>query len=94
LQVDIFAFIGVAGTAALRDVEPAVVVVDAFVLLVSLGIGALVAQQVVSLADTLPDRAEVSKDKVAAEKEWVAGEGKGGFGAFDDSSYRYKRLGQ
>src|SRR5262249_34337726 len=63
---------------------PAVITVVCLVLLVSVGIGALVIQQVVALAQTLPDRADAIKAKVAAVKEWVVGNGESRFGQLVD----------
>lgn len=48
------------------------------------GVGVLVAQQVGRLAQTLPDRAEAIKAKVAEAKAWVTGDEASRFGNFVD----------
>jgi predicted PurR-regulated permease PerM len=63
---------------------PAVVVTVGLVVCGALGIGAVVAQQVVQLADTLPDRRETIKEKVLTAKRWVVGEGESRFGRLID----------
>jgi predicted PurR-regulated permease PerM len=62
----------------------AVVTVVSVVLLVSVGIGAVVTQQVVSLAETLPDRKDAIKEKVARTRAWVVGDGNSRFGQLVD----------
>lgn len=58
----------------------AVIVMVGTVVLVALGIGFGVAHQVVALAETLPDRKDAIKAKVAAAKTWVVGDGSSRFG--------------
>lgn len=62
----------------------AVVLTVAVVLVAVVGVGAVVTQQVVQLADTLPDRAEAIKAKVAAARAWVVGDGNSRFGQLID----------
>ena len=50
----------------------------------SLGIGPLVVQQIVQLADTLPDRREAITEKVAAAKGWLIGSGNNRFSLLVD----------
>jgi predicted PurR-regulated permease PerM len=63
---------------------PAVVVVVGLVLLLSAGIGVAVAHQIVTLADTLPDRKDAIKAKVVSAKEWLIGDGNSRFGQLAD----------
>ncbi|WP_439631630.1 AI-2E family transporter [Gemmata sp.] len=60
----------------------AVILTVGFVVVGTVGVGALVARQVVHLAQTLPDRAEAIKEKVARAKAWVGGDGTNRFGDF------------
>lgn len=62
----------------------AVIFVVAVVLLGSIGIGAIVVQQVSLLADSLPDRAEAIKGKVVAAKTWLVGDGNSRFAQLVD----------
>ena len=43
----------------------------------SFGVGAVIVQQIAQLADTLPDRREAIKEKVATAKSWIVGDGSG-----------------
>lgn len=52
---------------------PSVVLVVFLVFLASAGIGSAVAHQVVVIAETLPDREEAIKEKIAMAKEWLMG---------------------
>jgi predicted PurR-regulated permease PerM len=65
---------------------PAVVVLVGGVLLVAAGIGIGVSHQIITLADaeTLPDRKEAIKAKVAEAKQWLVGNGDSRFGQFVD----------
>jgi predicted PurR-regulated permease PerM len=63
---------------------PAVIATVGLVLLICVGVGAMVAQQVVQLADTLPDRRESIKQKVLTAKQWIAGDGDSRFGQLID----------
>jgi len=63
---------------------PAVLLTVGMVVLGSMGIGALVAQQVTRLAQTLPDRADSIKEKVVNAKAWLSGDGESRFGQFVD----------
>jgi predicted PurR-regulated permease PerM len=58
---------------------PAVIVTVALLVLTSLGVGAVVAQQVVQLADALPARSDTIKGKVRAAKQWLVGDGESRF---------------
>lgn len=58
----------------------AVVLTLGLLLLAGVGVGALVTQQVVKLADTLPDQKEAIKAKILNAKQWVFGEGSNRFG--------------
>lgn len=62
----------------------AVIATVGFVIITSVGVGALVVQQVVQLAETLPDRRETIKEKVAAAKEWLVGNNTNRFGPLID----------
>lgn len=53
----------------------AVIVTVSVVLLGSVGIGAVLVQQVAQLANTLPDRRETIKHKIATAKQWIVGDG-------------------
>ena len=56
--------------------------------LAAIGIGIGVTHQVVALADTLPDRKDAIKAKVAAAKTWIVGDGSSRFGQLiDDVSH-------
>jgi predicted PurR-regulated permease PerM len=57
-----------------------VLLVVGLVILGSVGVGGVVTHQVVLIADTLPDREEAIKEKVAAAKEWLVGGGNSRFG--------------
>ncbi len=61
-----------------------VILTVGIVLLTTIGIGAVVTQQVVTLADTLPDRKEAIKAKVASAKAWLVGDGNSRFGQLID----------
>jgi predicted PurR-regulated permease PerM len=63
---------------------PSVVVVVALVVLTAVGIGAVVTQQMASLADTLPDRRDAIKAKLTEAKQRVVGDGDGRFGGLID----------
>jgi predicted PurR-regulated permease PerM len=56
-----------------------VVTTVGLVVLVVVGIGAVIAQQVVHLANTLPDRRDAIRAKVIAAREWVVGTGNSRF---------------
>ena len=62
----------------------AVVATVTLVVCGSIGIGTVIAQQVVQLAQTLPDRREAIKEKVTAAKQWVVGNGSSRFGQLID----------
>jgi predicted PurR-regulated permease PerM len=62
----------------------AVIVMVGAVVLVAVGIGVGVTHQVVALADTLPDRKDAIKAKVAAARTWVVGDGSSRFGQLID----------
>lgn len=62
----------------------AVIVTVALVMCGSIGIGAVLAHQIVQLADTLPDRRDAIKEKVTAAKRWVVGTGDSRFGQLID----------
>src|SRR5262245_3363597 len=53
----------------------AVIVMVGTVVLIAIGVGIGVSHQVVALADTLPDRRDAIKSKVAAAKTWLVGDG-------------------
>jgi predicted PurR-regulated permease PerM/methanogenic corrinoid protein MtbC1 len=61
-----------------------VMLVVVLVLVGSIGVGGAVAHQVVLIADTLPDREEAIKEKVAAARAWLVGQGNSRFGQFID----------
>lgn len=63
---------------------PAVVLTVGLVVVASLGAGTLIAQQVSGLMETLPDRADAIKAKVATAKLWIAGNGTGRFNQLVD----------
>lgn len=63
---------------------PAVVVMVGAVVLVAVGIGIGVTHQIVMLADTLPDRKDAIKAKVATAKTWIVGDGNSRFGQLID----------
>jgi predicted PurR-regulated permease PerM len=63
---------------------PAVIATVGLLLLGAVGIGAVIAQQVIQLAETLPDRQEAIKAKVIAAKQWVGGNGESRFGRLVD----------
>ena len=63
---------------------PAVVVMVAVVLLVATGIGFVVTHQVMRLPETLTDRADVIKAKVATARTWIVGSGNSRFGQLVD----------
>jgi predicted PurR-regulated permease PerM len=66
----------------------AVIVMVGTVVLAAIGIGIGVTHQVVALADTLPDRKDAIKAKVAAAKTWLVGNGSSRFGQLiDDVSH-------
>jgi len=65
-----------------------VITVVGAVIFVCGGIGALITQQVVSLLNDLPDRAEVIKQKVLAAKTWFGGDGGSRFGELVDDISR------
>ena len=54
---------------------PAVIATVSLVLLASVGIGALVVQQVSQVANDLPDRQAAIMEKLLAAKRWVVGDG-------------------
>ncbi len=60
---------------------PAVLLTVGMVVCITIGVGALVTQQVSKLADTLPDRKEAIKAKLVKAKEWINGDGNSRFGA-------------
>lgn len=62
----------------------AVVMTVGLLLLVSLGIGTVVVQQVGQLVDTLPDHRETIAAKVRTAKRWIVGEGPNRFGQMID----------
>jgi predicted PurR-regulated permease PerM/methylmalonyl-CoA mutase cobalamin-binding subunit len=64
--------------------SPAVILTVGIVLLASIGIGAIITHQVVMLADTLPDRKDAIKEKVANAKMWLVGNGNSRFGQLVD----------
>jgi predicted PurR-regulated permease PerM len=57
----------------------AVIVMVGAVVLAAAGIGFAVTHQVVSLAQTLPDRKDAIKAKVAEARDWIVGDGNGRF---------------
>jgi predicted PurR-regulated permease PerM len=57
----------------------AVIVMVSAVLLIATGIGIVITHQVVTLADTLPDRKDAIKSKVAAARNWIVGDGNSRF---------------
>ena len=57
----------------------AVIVTVTLLVLVTFGVGALIAQQVGQLAQTIPDRREAILAKVTAAKAWVVGDGENRF---------------
>jgi predicted PurR-regulated permease PerM len=59
---------------------PAVIATVGLLLLISLGIGAVVVQQVGQLAQTLPDRRDAIKQKLLAVKQLIEGDGQSRFG--------------
>ena len=61
-----------------------VIVTVGLVLFGSLGIGALIAQQVVQLAQALPDRRDAIVQKVTAARQWIVGDGENRFGQLLD----------
>lgn len=64
---------------------PSVIVVVAVVVLVALGVGFVVTQQMAGLAETLPDRREAIKAKLTTAKQWLVGDGNDRFaGLIDD----------
>ncbi|HSQ55011.1 MAG TPA: AI-2E family transporter [Gemmata sp.] len=58
---------------------PAVLVTVGAVLLIVAAVSTLITQQVLSLAETLPDQKEAIKAKVLAAKHWLVGGGTGRF---------------
>jgi predicted PurR-regulated permease PerM len=62
----------------------AVVLTVALLVCGSIGTAAVIAHQVVQLADTLPERREAIKEKVATAKGWVVGDGNSKFGQLID----------
>jgi predicted PurR-regulated permease PerM/methylmalonyl-CoA mutase cobalamin-binding subunit len=62
----------------------AVLVMVGAVVLAVVGIGIGVTHQIVALADTLPDRKDAIKAKVAAARTWVVGDGSSRFGQLID----------
>jgi predicted PurR-regulated permease PerM len=54
------------------------------VLLGTIGVGALIGEQVVHLADTLPDRRDAIRAKVIVAKQWLVGNGNSRFGQLID----------
>jgi predicted PurR-regulated permease PerM len=63
---------------------PAVILTVALVVCGSIGLATVIAHQVVQLADTLPERREAIKAKVAAAKGWIVGDGNSKFGQLID----------
>lgn len=63
---------------------PAVVLTVSLVICGSIAVGAVIAQQVVQLAETLPDHREAIKTKVTTVKGWVTGDGSSRFGQMID----------
>jgi predicted PurR-regulated permease PerM len=63
---------------------PAVVVTVGVLMLATLGVGFVVAQQVAQLAQTLPDRRETIKQKLLTAKGWLVGDGESRFGQLID----------
>jgi predicted PurR-regulated permease PerM len=62
----------------------AVVATVTLVVCGSIAISTVIAQQVVQLAETLPDRRDAIKEKVTAARNWVVGEGDNRFGQLID----------
>ena len=62
----------------------AVILTVGLLLAATVGVGALVTQQVAKLAHALPDRAEAIKAKVTAAKTWLVGDGESRFGQLMD----------
>jgi len=62
----------------------AVFVTVGMVCLLAVAVGALITQQVAQLAQTLPDRRDVIKEKVATAKTWLVGDGGSRFGQLVD----------
>jgi predicted PurR-regulated permease PerM len=62
----------------------AVLTTVGLVMLVTVGIGWILTQQVAQLADTLPDRREAIKEKLVAAKSWLVGESGSRFGDLID----------
>ena len=62
----------------------AVITTVGVLLLCTVGIGALIVQQVSQLADRLPDRQEAIKAKLLAAKQWAVGDGESRFGKLVD----------
>lgn len=62
----------------------AVILTVTLVLLATVGVGTVVAQQISKLTVTLPDRAETIKAKIAAAQAWIGGDGTSRFGELID----------
>ena len=62
----------------------AVIATVGIVLLLSLGIGTIIVQQVSQLIETLPDHHETIKAKLLAAKHWLVGAGQNRFGHLVD----------
>lgn len=63
---------------------PAVILTVSLVVCGSIATGAVIAQQVVQLAQTLPDHREAIKERVTTVKGWVTGDGSSRFGQMID----------
>src|SRR5581483_10708237 len=63
---------------------PAVVLVVGAALLLAAGVGAVVAQQMASLSDSLPERRDAIVAKITEAKAWVVGNGDSRFGQLID----------
>lgn len=63
---------------------PAVILTVSLVVCGSIAVGAVIAQQVVQLAGTLPDHREAIKERVTTVKGWVTGDGSSRFGQMID----------
>lgn len=63
---------------------PAVIVTVGLLLLVTLGVGVVVVQQIGQLAETLPNRRETITQKLLTAKSWFVGDGENRFGQLID----------
>jgi predicted PurR-regulated permease PerM len=63
---------------------PAVIATVGLLMIVTFGVGFVVAQQVAQLARTLPDRRETIKQKLLTARGWLVGDGESRFGQLID----------